>query len=184
MGTAESDSFNPYAAPLVGPETADPFQQDDVRIRQQFIDCEGNVGSVAGVLILGGLILAFVFGFFSVMNFSHRDSTGFALAALFGVLALLGVAQLIVGIQVRSFRPRGRIGGIICCVLWLFFIPFGTIGGGACLWYLAHPSARYVFTPEYREVIRKTPHIHFQTSAVSWGIFIIGVLSILALFAF
>ena len=183
MSTAESHSFNPYSAPLVGPETVDPFQQDDIRIRHQFIDCESNIRTIASVLILGGLILAIIFGYFSLNYFSHRDSSNLAFAALFGVLALLGLAQLVVGIQVRSFRPRARILAIIYCLLWLFFIPFGTIFGTACLWYLVRPAANYVFTPEYLEVIRKTPHVYFQTSAVSWGILITVLVAILTLVA-
>lgn len=181
MSIAESDTFNPYAAPLVGRETVDPFQRDDALIRKQFIDCEGNIRSIASLLILGGLILAFVFGFFSVDFVARGDSADVALAALFGVIALLGAAQMIVGIRLQSFRPRARIGGIVCCVLWMFFIPIGTIIGGACLWYLVRPAAKYVFAPEYREVIRKTPHIRFQTSAVSWVFFIIMLLSLLTL---
>ena len=184
MGIPESESFNPYAAPLVAPETFDPFQQDDIRIRQQFIDCEGNVRSIAGVLIFGGLILAGVFGIFSITSYLPGYSPNPALAALFAVLALLSVAQLVVGIQVRRFRQQARIGAIFFCVLWLLFIPFGTILGGACLWYLLRPAAKYVFSPEYLEVIRKTPHIQFQTSAVSWGVLImmlVGVLTLVAL---
>ena len=154
-----------------------------MRIRQQLIDCEGNVRSIVGVLILGGLILTIVFGILSVVYVSHGGNADLALAALFGVLALLGIAQLTVGIRLRSFHPGARIGAIIFCGLWLLFFPLGTIIGGACLWYLVRPAASYVFTPEYREVIRKTPHIHFQTSAVSWGMLIILLVSILGLVA-
>ncbi|MBC7967823.1 MAG: hypothetical protein H7Z17_18075 [Fuerstia sp.] len=184
MGTSESETFNPYAAPLVGTETADPFQQDDTRIRQQFIGCESNVRSIGGLMFLGGLILAFVFGFLSVNYFSGGAyAADPALAAFFGMLALVGVVQLIVGIRVGSFRPRPRIGAIIFCALWLMFIPVGTIIGGACLWYLLRPAARYVFTPEYRDVIKRTPHVHFQTSAVSWGILITVLIAFLTLVA-
>lgn len=183
MSIPESETFNPYAAPLVAPETLDPFQQDDMRIRQQFIGCEGNVRSIGGVMILGGLILAVVFGFFSVIYFSRGVDVHFPFAAFFCVLALLGVVQLIVGIGVGRFRPRHRIGAIIFCSFWLCFIPFGTIIGGACLWYLLRPAAKYVFTAEYRGVIQRTPHVHFQTSAVSWGILITVLVAFLAFVA-
>ncbi len=180
MGTSESETFNPYAAPLVGLETVDPFQQDDTRIRQQFIDCEANVLSIAGFLILGGLITG-VFGILSPLWVATGDIQNLAFAAFFGVLALLGIAQVIIGVQVRRFRPRARIGAIIFCVLWLLFIPVGTVIGGACLWYLVRPAAKYVFTQEYRDVIRRTPHVQFRTSAVSWGILIAVVLGLAGL---
>lgn len=180
MGIPESESFNPYAAPLFVPETIDPFQQDDMRIRQQFIGCESNLRSIGGVLILGGLILAIVFGIFSVIHFSNGDRTDFPLATLFGVLALLGIVQLIVGIGVGRFRTRHRIGAIIFCVLWLLFFPFGTFVSGACLWYLVRPAAKYIFTPEYRDVIQRTPNLNFQTSAVSFGMLIVLLLAFAA----
>ena len=158
-----------------------------MRIRRQFIGCESNVRSIGGVMILGGLILAIVFGFFSVIysHLGYRYGFGsyLGLAAFFGVIALLGVVQLIVGIGVGRFRARHRIGAIIFCALWLLFIPLGTIIGGACLWYLLRPAAKYIFTAEYRDVIQRTPHVHFQTSAVSWGILIAVLVAILALVA-
>ncbi|MBC7966757.1 MAG: hypothetical protein H7Z17_12635, partial [Fuerstia sp.] len=100
MGTSESETFNPYAAPLVGTETVDPFQQDDTRIRQQFIDCEANVQSISVVLILGGLIVTGVFGVLTSMWVASRDIRDLVLATFFGVLALLGIGQVIVGVQV------------------------------------------------------------------------------------
>jgi hypothetical protein len=183
LSNPEAETFNPYAAPLVGVETVDPFQQDDTRIRKQFIDCEANVRSIAGVLIFGGLILTGVFGIMSPLWVTTGDLQDLAFASFFAVLALLGIAQVIVGIRVQRLRPGARIGAILFCVLWMLFIPFGTIIGGACVWYLVRPAAGYVFTPEYREVIRKTPHVHFQTSAVSWGILITVLMGILALVA-
>jgi len=183
LGSPESETYNPYTAPLVAPETPDPFLQGDTRIRQQFIGVESNVRSIGGLLILGGLILAIVFGFFSVYHFFGGDNVNLALAALFGFLALLGVGQLIVGIGVGRFRARHRFSAIGFCVLWLLFIPVGTIIAGACLWYLVRPAAKYIFTPEYRGVIQRTPQDHFQTSALSWGILITVMVAFLAFVA-
>ena len=58
MSQRDIEAFNPYSAPLTGPESSDPFQQDDTRIRQQFIDCEANLKTIAGLLMLGGAGLA------------------------------------------------------------------------------------------------------------------------------
>lgn len=49
MSQHDPESFNPYSAPLSGPEFGDPFQQNETRIRQQFIDCEANVKTIAGL---------------------------------------------------------------------------------------------------------------------------------------
>lgn len=116
MSQRDFEAFNPYSAPLTGPESSDPFQQDDTRI-----------------------------------------------------------------FQLQSFRPSARIWAIVFCSLWLLFVPVGTFFGSACLWYLARPAAKYVFTPEYLEVIRRTPHVQFRTSGASWGILVIVLLAIIGL---
>ena len=181
MGTSESDTFNPYAAPLVGVETVDPFQQDDTRIRQQFIDCEANVLSIGGLLIFGGIIVAGVCGYSAFAILVDGGSFALAAAVLLVLLGIAGIVQSIVGLRLRAFRPRARIGAIIFCALWLLFLPLGTIFGGVCLWYLLRPAAKYVFAQEYRDVIRRTPHVQFRTSAVSWGILIAVVLGLAGL---
>lgn len=180
MSRPEPDSFNPYTAPLTGPETFDPFQQDDRQIRQQFIDCEANIRTIAGVLLFGGVILI-VCGVTSLYFFA---ASGFnpALGSVCVVVTMLGFIQFTVGLRVQFFLPRARINAIIFCVLWLLFFPVGTIFGGVCLWYLVRPAAAYVFTEEYSGVIRRTPQIRFRTSAVSWGILVVLLLSVLGLF--
>ena len=176
MSRPEPDSFNPYTAPLTGPETSDPFLQEDTQIRQQFIDCEANCRSIAELLLGGGLILA-IGGAILFAAGTSRPSQ-----AILAVLTLLGCIQFIVGIGARRFLPRARIGAIIFCALWLLFFPVETIFGGACLWYLVRPAAAYVFTEEYSGVIRRTPHVRFRTSAVSWGILVVLMLSVFGLF--
>jgi len=181
LGRTESDSFNPYTAPLTEPETFHPFTQADTPIRRQFIDCESNIRSIASVLIFGGIILM-VCGVASLYFFGATVSNpDLASALVFLVLTMLGFIQLVVGLRVLRFRPGARIGAIIFSVLWLLFFPVGTIFGGACLWYLVRPAAAYVFTKEYNDVILKTPHVRFQTSAVSWGILALVLLSVLGL---
>lgn len=182
MGNHKAESFNPYAAPLVGLETVDPFQQDDIQIRQQFIDCEANVMSIAGLLMFGGIIVTAVCGFLALGFLADGGLAELGPAVLLALLGIAGIVQLIVGFQVRTFRPRARVGAIIFCALWLLFIPLGTLFGGVSLWYLLRPAATYVFTQEYRDVIQRTPHVRFRTSAVSWGILIAVVLGIAGLF--
>ncbi|MCA9012235.1 MAG: hypothetical protein KDB01_20925 [Planctomycetaceae bacterium] len=183
MGKPDSDPFNPYAAPLAEPEAFDPFQQDDTRIRQQFINCEANVTTIAGVMIIGGLLVAAIAAIAAFVTAANSGAFAFGAVALLVVLVLLGFVQMVIGARVRTLHPRARIGAIIFCTLWLFFIPLGTIFGGACLWYLVRPAATYVFTPEYRDVIRRTPHVRFRTSAVSWGILATVLLGLLGLVA-
>ena len=183
MSRVDSEAFNPYSSPLTGPEATDPFQQDDTRIRQQFIDCEANVKTIAGLLTLGGIALAGACMFLGFVSLGYRGVVGqlpyFVLATLLGSM---GTAQIVVGFQVGSFHPSARIWAILFCSLWLLFIPIGTFFGGACLWYLARPAAKHVFTREYLNVIQRTPDVQFRTSYLSWGILIIVLLATMGLF--
>jgi hypothetical protein len=168
----QAESFNPYAAPLAGPEVADPFQQDDTHIRRQFIDCEANVRTIAGVLMLGGV---FVAGSCAIPGFvfvAQHGMSGLGAAALMGLVAIFGIAQVVVGFQLQSFRQSARTGAIVFCAIWLLFIPVGTILGGVCLWYLMRPAARFVFTQQYFDIIQRTPQVRFRTNPASWGILI------------
>ena len=131
--------------------------------------------------MIGGIILV---GPCSMIGFTYAANQGLAghlLAVAFLLPAFLGITQLVVGFQLQSFRPSTRIWAIVFCSLWLFFVPIGTIFGSACLWYLARPAAKYVFTPEYLEVIRRTPHVKFRTSSLSWAILAIVLLAIMGL---
>lgn len=175
MSRSEPDSFNPYTAPLTGPETSDPFLQDDTQIRQQFLECEANCRSVADLLSGGGIILVIGGSLLFAAGNSRLSQV------ILVVLTILGIIQFIVAIGVRRFHPRARIGAIIFCALWMLFFPVGTIFGGACLWYLVRPAATYVFTREYRDVIQRTPHVRYHTSAVSWAILATVLLGVLAL---
>ncbi len=88
MSQLDAESFNPYSAPLSGPEFSDPFQQDDTRIRQQFIDCEANLKTIAGLLTLGGVALAGACMLFGFVSLADRGTVGqlpyFVLATLLG----------------------------------------------------------------------------------------------------
>lgn len=177
----ESESFNPFAAPQTGPEVTDPFQQDDTQIRRQFIDCEANVRTIAGVLMLGGVFVAGSCAIPGFVFIAHHGMSGLVAAALMGLVAILGIAQVVVGFQLQSFRQSARTGAIVFCAIWLFFIPVGTILGGGCLWYLMRPAARFIFTQQYFDIIQRTPHVRFRTNPASWGILIVVLLCVLGL---
>ncbi len=186
MDTPSQYEFNPFAAPQTGPEVFDPFQQDDARIRQQFIDCEANIASIASLTIFGGGVLTAVFAIgtflFGVSTAGGRTSDG-RLAILCLALATIFLGQLAVGIGLNNRRPWSRIGAIVVCTVWLLFFPLGTIFAAASIWYLVRPAAKYVFTPEYDAIVRRTPGVRFSTSKFSWGLLGLALLGFLAFVA-
>ena len=172
LTVSRPESFNPYAAPQAGPETPDPFHQSDRLVREQFIDCEANVRTIGGLLQIGGLIVAGVCGVMTVVI--AAENILFALA-IPGLLTCCGIGQVVIGFGVNSFRTWARPAAAVNCALWMLAFPVGTIIGGASLWYLVRPAARYVFSAEYPEIIHNTPGVHFRTSAVSLGLLVFVV---------
>ncbi len=167
MTISASEAFNPYAAPQIGPEEADPFQQDDRTVREKFIDCEANIKSIGGLIVLGGTIIAGVCGIMALVSIADDSFAGFALCAvIFGC----GVGQAVVGVGVNRLRTWSRPVAVAVCGFWMLAVPLGTIIGGASLWYLARPTAKYVFTHEYREIIQRTPGVCFRTSVFAWSL--------------
>jgi hypothetical protein len=182
----ESSAFNPYAAPeeQVSPDSLSA--SDPEVIRQQFIHCESNIKSIAGLMILGGLLVSLGFGAATV-NAYHGSNGDFwsSLRTIFllGVI-LAGIWQIYTGIQLRRLKRTTRVPAAIACGIWILFVPIGTILGGVSLWYILRPAANFVFSEEYAEVIRRTPQVTTSTSIAGWSlllaILLIGGLLLLA----
>jgi hypothetical protein len=69
----EPSAFNPYAAPDVQTLQDYSLPSDQVAIRRQFIHCESNIKSIAGLTILGGLLVLSGFGLATVYLFTGSD---------------------------------------------------------------------------------------------------------------
>jgi hypothetical protein len=65
-------------------------------------------------------------------------------------------------------KPWVRIPAIILAALGLLGFPVGTIINGYVLYLLLCARGRYILTPEYEEIRKATPHVHYRTSVVVW----------------
>lgn len=171
----EPTAFNPYAAPEEQALSGSLLPSDPVAVRKQFIHCESNIKSIAGLMILGGLLMSCGFGLATVGAFTGSNGDFWSsLRALFLVcVTLAGVWQIYTGIQLRRLKVTARIPAAIACGLWILFIPVGTILGGVSLWYILRPAASFVFGEEYTDVIRKTPDIGTSTSIAGWSLLMV-----------
>jgi hypothetical protein len=77
---------------------------------------------------------------------------GTALVALFGIFALPG---LLTGYGLLTYRPWGRILGIVLSALNLINIPVGTLLGAYGLWVLLSKDTERLF--DGRPVVSSTP---------------------------
>lgn len=153
------------------------------------------VGSAIGIVSLlteGGLpaprLIGTIMGtLISYKNESFRLPLYWTLKLSF---LILFVCQACVALGLRRLRPYARIFGVVIALLGmfdtglmgfhilgyqLFGFPHSTVLCIAILWLLFSRRGRYIFSPEYRHVIERTPHIKSKISLLVWGIVILHI---------
>jgi hypothetical protein len=187
-----TDASNPFAAPqsdlnAVVPEVVSP--PDAEAIRRELIGHEVSAKSIGTLYYLGAILT----GLFAVVgatvltiSFLAGDGPGSAgsgeTVIIGGVVFFYGVLSAISFILARGLRrlnPRVRVPTGILCAIGLLAFPLGTLINAYFLYLLFSKKGRRVFSPEYREIIRQTPHIRYQTSIIVW----IALFLLLALIA-
>ncbi len=81
-------------------------------------------------------------------------------------VVLLGFFQGIVGVGLRRLRGWTKIPVGVLSGLGLLSFPIGTLINGYILYLVFSEKGSRVFSPEYQEIIRQTPHIKYQTSII------------------
>jgi len=189
VGPMSIDDYNPFAAPESGREFVKPETTSDEAVRRQHMVCEQNIHSIAGLMILGGLLAAlgsFVFAFVFAVVFPV--STNFAGTFLAGSCGVLAAGHLIVSVGLFRLRAWARPWAILISALWLFAFPFGTLIAVGAIFMLVRPAASVVLTDDYKQLITRTPHIRLKTSITSlvFGLFgligLTGLIGIVLLF--
>ena len=113
------------------------------------------------------------------------DETGIVLG-VGGMYLGLGLLQGYAGWGLRKFQGGARIIAIIFAVIGLIGIPIGTLISVYFLYLLCSAKGSVVFSDEYEDVIRQTPHIKYKTSIVVWIflgllilVFAIGIIALM-----
>lgn len=181
----ETTTFNPYAAPDEQTLSASLLPSDPEAIRKQFIHCESNIKSIAGLMMLGGFLVFCGFGLLALGLFTGSNGDFWSsLPALFLLgMMLAGIGQIYTGIKLRGLKLTARIPAAIACGLWILFVPVGTVLGGVSLWYILRPAASFVLSKEYAEVVRCTPQVTTSTSIAGWSLLMV-VLAVIGLTLF
>ncbi|MEM1070829.1 MAG: hypothetical protein AAGI63_18130 [Planctomycetota bacterium] len=172
--------FNPYAPTT---ETAlHPVSPDDVEeYRRTYLTHEASCKSI-GTLYLLGAILFTPIGFFALLGAASIGSDERGIMFVVGSLYLcLGLLQGWIGLGLRRLLNRGRTGGIILSTIGLLGFPVVTMISAYFLYLLLSEKGRVVFSPQYRDVIAKTPHIRYRTSVITWIVLLLIVVAVIAL---
>jgi hypothetical protein len=194
------DEINPYAAPdvAIGPDpivsTAELAHAE--RVRRKYLNHEASVRAIGSLNLLGAIVLgiaavAFVFAIFAP-NRGAGESFGAGTLIGFAVLvAVLAGLNGAIGIGLRNLQPWARwvnsvvlglgIGFSLLAII-LAALAGGNVGGavgqalvqqiipGYILYLMLSKKGAIVFSPEYREIVEKTPHIKYQTSCLVKGL--------------
>jgi hypothetical protein len=103
---------------------------------------------VAGLFLLGTLILIFPAAILGIVGVADRSDAFFGMIVV-GFVALITMAlsllYLAVGYGLWSLRQWARIAAIALAMISLFGIPIGTIAGAITLWHLLRPEVAAKF---------------------------------------
>jgi hypothetical protein len=173
---------NPYASPtaeLTAPLTSDPPDNDAEAIRRKYLSHEASVQSVGWLYWIGSVVM-FILTFTVVFGFTRLGSRDLSFRWIMGAI-YFGFATLTLwlGYGFRKLDRRVRIPAGVLSALGLINFPFGTLINGYILYLIFSAKGSMVFSPPYKEVIRRTPHIKYRTSIVVW-ILLALVLALLA----
>jgi len=152
---------------------------DAEEMRKLHVSHEASVKSVGILYYLGGA--AMLFGGLGMTASSLSSSKGPESIAVVVVLFVLAGAYIWVGYGLRRLRRWARITTGILAGIGLLGFPLGTIINAYILYLICSKKGATVFSPEYQEVIRQTPHIKYKTSIVVWILLGIVLLVIVAI---
>jgi len=206
MSEQNDPPINPYAAPEspldAAPVSLDANLAEIEATRRKYLNHEASVKSVGSLHILGGIFLTAMV-IFRLADSNARGLTGipeviililllgvnFALG--FGLTKLqswarwvdaaffcIGILMNIASFSIVLFVAPGALSGPI--VGNLIGTLFGFLIYGYVLYLLLSPKGAMVFSAEYKEIIKATPHIKYKTSCLLKGL----LLLLLAVFLF
>jgi hypothetical protein len=161
------DDYNPYQAPG---ETTDPdFAGAPAElIRREHLSHEASIRLIGSLyLIIGSVVSIPSVGLLIRIFGTGQPQQNMAIGAWWLIAA--GVFALVLGFATHRLNRGARaICAFFSAAGMLFVIPFGAIINGCIIYLLYSKKGKMVFPEDYKQVIRDTPHVRYQTSIVVW----------------
>ena len=179
----ENNPFTPPVAESLAVEPIDQLSQAE-SVRHSHIGHEKSIQAFGLLFFLGGIIAILLSTFLATALFSeiNNGATNSAekkaislVMGLLGINALLGVLQIAVGHGLRKLNSLGKIGGTFFAAIGLFGFPIGTLFSAYLLYLLWSAKGQLVFSSQYRDIMKGTPHVVYKTSRIVWGILILFI---------
>lgn len=144
-------------------------------LRARYFKHEFTLQLVGALYIIIGVVLLLVLvtmlvqmGASGVFNSSRIRAENVLWTLGIGIaLAPLGTLLVVTGFGVRRLTTRYRRWALVPAFGVLFAAPFGTLIGIVTLSVLLSDAGRYLFTPDYRQIVAAAPRKRFWTW-VSW----------------
>jgi hypothetical protein len=165
-----STEENPFASPPEIDDDAMEAASEEEQIRRQYIQHETSVRSIGILYYLGGALLAVGAVGTGIVIISTAQNARPGFLVNFGVIFYGGLAAVnfAVGRGLRLLARWVRIPVGILSTIGLLWFPVGTVINAYILYLVFCRKGRFVFSLEYREVIRQTPHVRYKTSIIVW----------------
>jgi hypothetical protein len=169
MSTAE----NPFSAPIADDIAVpldglvDPAEAE--RIRREHISHEVSVKSIGllyylATFFLGLASIGFAFALVNAEEIPGLEGAEYMLP----IFVVFAIIYGVVGYGIRSLASWSKIPVIFLSALSLLSIPIGTLIGGYILYLVLCAKGKVVLSPQYKEIIRQTPHVKYKTPLSSW----------------
>ncbi len=180
-----SSPINPYAA-SANPSTfaVQPGQAisgTPESIRRFYLSHES---AIKGFGLLYGfssgcyILIAIAAAVLSVVAFAAEGgiAPGIFVLIYAAVYFVIGALTALVCSGLYKLSDVGKIGGSIFAVLGLCAIPLGTILGGYLLFLLFSEKGNFIFSQNYRAIVKQTPHIRCFVPVFIWILLALFVL--------
>ena len=158
---------------------------ESVRIRRRYLEHEATIKLIGWLHILVGLVLLFstidvVWSLIDTYTHASSDrvpTSGDTKRVLTTVGLVLGAVLLVWnGFALRRLGPKARLvaiafyaAALVACLYNLPLFAGLTIVAGYQIYCLCGAKGRTVCTPEYREVIRRTPNLATRGVLLMFG---------------
>ncbi|GAB5404201.1 MAG: hypothetical protein Aurels2KO_24320 [Aureliella sp.] len=177
---ASPPASNPYAAPAGATNSsyASPYQShlasaDAESIRRAHIQHEASIRRIGTLQQIGALfsVVYVIVGIYFLiaapkMGVEPGDPNeppayftrifGLGMAVFSGLISAL---LWWVGDGLKRFKNTQRTVATVLLAIGLISIPIGTLINGYFLWLLHSQKGNTIFSPEYRRIIKATPHV-------------------------
>ena len=162
-GASRNPDYNPYAPPSANLES-NAAPSDVEAVRRELLKHETSIRSFGTLYLLGFAFTVLATVGLALVTIASPTAEDRGILILLTVLyGLLAVLNYHLGQGLRRLDKKIRGLATFLSVLGLIAFPIGTLINGYFLYLLHSEKGKRVMTPEYQEVIAKTPHIKYKT---------------------